>query len=138
MVKDFEKRFPLAYKYQNTSFDWTNIFNPQAGYDELMDLLNSNSFERDIDNLRSDWERIGSVFYNKIVEGYENELLNESLTKEQRIKIQYALQELQKEKKRREELTKKPLRLNIFALTALFIILLSKNKERKQKKELNG
>jgi len=130
MVQDFEKRFPLAYKYQNTSFDWANLFNPQVGYDELMDLLNSNSFERDVDNLKSDWERIGGAFYDKIIEGYENELLNESLTKEQRVKMQYALQELRKEKKRREDLKKQKqwIGVSIFVIVALMLILLSKKK----------
>jgi len=129
MVQDFEKRFPLAYKYQNTSFDWTNIFNPQAGYDELMNLLNSNSFEHDVDYLKSNWERIGRLLYDKMIEGYENELLKDSLTHQQRERMKCAIIELKKEKEKRVKIKqqKQSLAVGLIVL-ALLIIFYKKSK----------
>lgn len=129
MVQDFEKRFPLAYKYQNSSFDWANIFNPQAGYDELMDLLNSNSFEHDVDYLKSNWERIGRLLYDKMIEGYENELLRDSLTHEQRIKIQYAVNELRKEKERRYRSRKQITAIGSILISLLLLRAFTKKKD---------
>ncbi len=131
MVQDFEKRFPLAYKYQNTSFDWANIFNPQAGYDELMDLLNSHSFEHDVDYLKSNWERIGRLFYDKIIEGYENELLKDSLTPQQRERMKRAIIELKREKEKHTKIKqqKQVVSLGFIVLLALLVIFYKKNKQ---------
>lgn len=131
MVQDFEKRFPLAYKYQISSFDWTNVFNPQANHDELMDLLNSYSFEHDVDHLKSNWERIGRLFYDKMIEGYGNELLKDSLTPQQRERMKQAIIELKREKEHRRKVKqqKQTVAIGFIVLLALLVIFYKKSKQ---------
>lgn len=106
-----------------------------ATYDNLLYWLNDNSFNNDLDALKSDWEIVGNDFYKKMLLSYQDESITEKLSPIQKQRIEFAIKDLHKEQQRRKKIIKEAQDkaaglFGIGLLVVLLILLFSITKKK--------